>query len=70
MHLNAKTFHRDKDGEEGFPGKLDVICIFTLVGTSLNILYEARTNKDWINDKFTHIRVTPLREKSYESESL
>ena len=48
MHLNAKTFHRDKDGEEGFPGKLDVICIFTLVGTSLNILYEARTNKAWI----------------------
>ena len=40
-----KAIHQDKDGEEGFPGKLDVICIFTLVGTSLNILYEARTNK-------------------------
>ena len=41
----VELFYSSPDGEEGFPGKLDVIVIFRLVGTKLQILYEARTNK-------------------------
>ena len=43
-------YYRSQDGEEGYPGNLDVYVTYKLVGDALLISYKAKTDKPtWVN---------------------
>ncbi|MBE5995884.1 MAG: galactose mutarotase [Lachnospiraceae bacterium] len=50
----VRMHYRSPDGEEGFPGTLDVDVTFSIEGESLVITYEAVTDKDTILNLTNH----------------
>ena len=50
----VRMHYTSPDGEEGFPGTLDVDVTFSVEGASLGILYEAVTDKDTILNLTNH----------------
>lgn len=52
----AVRFHRvSADGEEGFPGKLDVAVTYRLEGRAMTIAFDARTDKPTVFNPTSHI---------------
>ena len=46
--------YESKDGEEGYPGKMNVTVIYTLKDDALDILYQATTDQDTIVNLTNH----------------
>lgn len=45
IYNGVEMFHYSPDGDEGYPGNLNVIVTFQLIGSSLEISYDAQSSK-------------------------